>query len=442
MQTPMSSNNIFSPSQAIRSSGSKTFSGRVCEVVDALDKLNDKGSSLIVIGDRGIGKTSFGAQLYNLLSGDHTFLTRIGQQTSFDKKTLFCVWLECQQRMLSLEGALLQLLLSTTPVGGFGKSFYELFPDIFKEDEVLASIEALKDLSSRFLVEQEELQESSDMELKIRVKEAKNKIFATFELVTHRIKKRHPSKDLMIFFDEFDRIDNKTGIGELIKSSNHARYVIIGIADTLEEILQDHLSVERKAREVQLPSLKPSEIDEFFTKCEEEVSDRIKFSSGFRKHVKKYCSGFPFLIQDIGNQAFIHVTKSGNFTKKGVSVIDRGVFEISFQKLLQQDRFRSKTRVLYDALKQERDARFEVLKAVAKSEDKWVSSKQVSRNLPDKIGKVTFHLSRLVSFNLIVESKSKTYKFSSPIYRAIIKFLEDTKGDLPSKLKSIHHSES
>src|SRR5262249_50491977 len=66
-------------------------------------------------------------------------------------------------------------------------------------------------------------------------------------IVTHQVKKRMKRDALLILLDEFDVIENKQGIGSLIKSltSPELKFAVCGIGRDLTDLVTDHASVER-----------------------------------------------------------------------------------------------------------------------------------------------------------------------------------------------------
>ena len=81
------------------------------------------------------------------------------------------------------------------------------------------------------------------------------------------------SKRPIFVFDEFDRIDDadtKERMAETIKLpsdvSPNTTIILAGIADTIQDLLDHHLSVQRSVRQVEIPKMSPHDIKEIVTK--------------------------------------------------------------------------------------------------------------------------------------------------------------------------------
>src|SRR5277367_2912452 len=66
-------------------------------------------------------------------------------------------------------------------------------------------------------------------------------------VVTHQVRNRMKRDALLILLDEFDVIEDKKGLGSLIKSltSSDVKFAICGIGQDLSDLVADHASVER-----------------------------------------------------------------------------------------------------------------------------------------------------------------------------------------------------
>ena len=74
-----------------------------------------------------------------------------------------------------------------------------------------------------------------------------------FDLAVDRIRQEYDVRELLVFLDEFDRVPNPLGMGELIKTSDQCRFAIIGVADNIGRIINDHTSAERKLQDSTFP---------------------------------------------------------------------------------------------------------------------------------------------------------------------------------------------
>ena len=109
---------------------------------------------------------------------------------------------------------------------------------------------------------------------------------------------------VLILLDEFDVIQNKSGIGSLIKSltNSKVKFGICGIARNLTELVDDHQSIERLLEEgaIDVKPMSPEEMRGIFTRAEELYKGRVKFSTSVVDKIVQLSDGYPYLAQLIG----------------------------------------------------------------------------------------------------------------------------------------------
>ena len=85
---------------------------------------------------------------------------------------------------------------------------------------------------------------------------------------------------LLVILDEFDVIENKDGMGSLIKSltTPEVKFAICGIGRDLSDLIHDHASVERLLEQGVLP-VKPMPLEEY-----EQTISRPSDIFGLKRH--------------------------------------------------------------------------------------------------------------------------------------------------------------
>lgn len=123
-------NTLFIPSRAIRSGDLPFFSGRREVLSECLRCLGMAGSHLLIFGERGVGKTSVGWQLLELLAST-TGNVPISSEpsTSSERQSRICIWLECKQDMKDIGGILAALLQESRQL----RSFSSEIPLVYKD---------------------------------------------------------------------------------------------------------------------------------------------------------------------------------------------------------------------------------------------------------------------------------------------------------------------
>jgi len=106
--------NAFQPAREI--DDAKKFAGRKDAVSEAFYSLIADGANIAVVGNRGIGKTSFARQIDNIARGDNTLLQRL--DLSCDKSLDFLtVYLACGNTIKDTHDLLERLLTTSTCLG-------------------------------------------------------------------------------------------------------------------------------------------------------------------------------------------------------------------------------------------------------------------------------------------------------------------------------------
>lgn len=158
-----------------------------------------------------------------------------------------------------------------------------------------------------------------------------NDIVQTFRnfvdaVVVHQVKKRMKRDALLIILDEFDVIENKDGIGSLIKSltTPEVKFAICGIGRDLSDLIHDHASVERLIEQGVLP-VKPMPLPEseaIIRRAEELFKGAIHFESGIGSKIAELGQGYPYFVQLIGKQC-VNEANNRNTTVVNNDVLDK-----------------------------------------------------------------------------------------------------------------------
>lgn len=208
---------VFSPSAPIDDRA--LFAGRIEQVRQVIDVINQKGQHAIIFGDRGVGKTSLANVLASFLpQGTSAFSQRINcdEGDSFNS-----VWHKVFSEVQYQE---------VTKVGGFSNQSQRPRAD------------ADADIISPDVVRRQLTQWSSKTVLPI------------------------------LIIDEFDRVgeDYRSIFADTIKTlSDHAvsaTVILVGVADSVEHLISGHESVQRALVQIKMPRMSKEEIEEIVNK--------------------------------------------------------------------------------------------------------------------------------------------------------------------------------
>lgn len=194
------------------------FAGRAEQIAELFSVVAQSGQHAVVYGERGVGKTSLGLVTSELLRGAHVLTVWATCDVSDDFSS---IW----HKALGDIG-----LASTRHALGFAESVDE-------------SIETASKLLGPGPV--------------------------TPHAVQGALQQITAQNAIAIFVDEFDRFHNRDGralFADTIKALSDrlvpATVVLIGVADSVGELIREHKSVERALVQIQMPRMSPAELAE------------------------------------------------------------------------------------------------------------------------------------------------------------------------------------
>jgi len=203
---------VFSPTAPIDEKA--LFAGRIKQVSEVLAAIAQKGQHAILYGERGVGKTSLANVIADFLGRDKVITPRLNCDSldnfaSVWNKVMDEIWM---QNMVA--------------AAGFGDA---------KKDESYSAKELLGDTINP------------------------DSVRRALTIVS--------TKSLpIIILDEFDRLDEitKRGIADTVKTlSDHsvnATILLVGVADSVDQLIGQHESVERALAQVHMPRMSAAEI--------------------------------------------------------------------------------------------------------------------------------------------------------------------------------------
>ena|GEM_PF-5907301 len=134
-------------------------------------------------------------------------------------------------------------------------------------------------------------------------------IFETFVNLIITISKNllNQNEGLLIAIDEFDLITDSSKMASLIKnlSKNNVKFLISGIAESYNQLLEGHVSVARQFTygRINIAPMSFNEVADLFNLVEENSKKQIRFDESFIKEVKERSSGYPYFVQLFGQLA-------------------------------------------------------------------------------------------------------------------------------------------
>lgn len=217
LELSLEASRVFTPAAPI--DDRTLFAGRLRQVQNVIDAVNQKGQHAIIFGDRGVGKTSLANVLASFFPPGGGPL--IARRINCDKGDSYdSVWLKVFEEIQPGEW---------TKVGGFGGQGNP------------ARADSHADIISP-------------------------------DIVRRQLDKWATNSIPILVIDEFDRIGDsyRAIFADTIKTlSDHAvpaTVVLVGVADSVDQLIAEHESVQRALVQVKMPRMSPDEIKEIITK--------------------------------------------------------------------------------------------------------------------------------------------------------------------------------
>ncbi len=287
----------FSPGQEILEP--HKFAGRKEAIAQAIKALCRLGTSILVYGERGVGKTSF-VEMVKLIAQDQVELIyryklhHLSPQTGFRYKIIS---VQCDADVDNTPKVLQRLITSPEGISGL------IGPRI-------ASIETTtKDNIAINLLKKTISFEASYEEKLIRKEFPEISIYEMFtNLILYIVQYvLEPDEGLLIVIDEFDQLRDTSKMSSLIKtlSKNKVKFLISGIAESYHDLIQHHASIERQLFQgkIKINPMSDDEIRNVFELADINSDGLIKFDKLFIEEVKKRSYGFPYYVQLFGQIA-------------------------------------------------------------------------------------------------------------------------------------------
>jgi len=241
---------VFSPAAPVNEQ--ELFAGRIEQLRKIVDVVNQRGQHAIIFGERGVGKTS----LANIIAG------------LFQSEEFLALKANCDS----------------------SDNFDSSWRKIFSQIKI-----AKKDFSMVFgKPPQTELFDFAEYHETLNPE----KVRQILAMLTDK-------NSLLIVIDEFDRISEqstKTMFADTIKTisdqSIDATLILVGVADSVEELISEHQSVERALVQIRMPRMSQQELNEIFDKGLPKLGMTIDDNA--KRHVTHLSQGLPHYTHLMG----------------------------------------------------------------------------------------------------------------------------------------------
>ena len=227
------------------------FAGRSDQISDVFSVVAQPGQHAVIYGERGVGKTSLAGVTAEMLGSADVVTARATCNASDDFAS---VWRQVLDEIV---------IHSTSPALGFG-------------DRQEGSSRSASDLLGSDPV-------------------TPNAVRRALESVTQL-------GQLVIFVDEFDRLrdaESRVLFADTIKTLSDrvvdVTIFLIGVADSVGELIREHRSIERALAQIHMPRMTPAELSEIATRGI--ATARMEIAGGAVKKITTLSQGLPHYTQ-------------------------------------------------------------------------------------------------------------------------------------------------
>ena len=374
------------------------FAGRQHVIEDIRGELQAPGRQVAIYGERGAGKTSLAVLLYFFAGYDdeHVYVFRCHDGARFDD--ICSSLLTDAGYSLSVNGVQAETGRSGTGrLGPFGGS-----------------------VSRRTTVTYRAVRASQTI--------TPNKMLDAF------CKRRR-----LLIIDEFDRVKDaqtKTRIAEMIKHFSDARsetkIVIVGVAETLNDLIGRHESLSRSLAQMGLPRMDEPELADIIARGSQHTG--ATFNESVARKIVLLADGFPHFVHLLCLYASLYAGESLRSDDQCMTRVRNREYHLGLQSAIaKSEHSLQETYELAVVTTRRKSDIYELtLSATALSEERDVQVRELARHAsyltstqlrPEKFYNALGGLIKAERGGVLTKVRDGYYKFTNPLMRPYVRFL-------------------
>ena len=291
--------NAFQPASEVDDPA--RFAGRGAQVRQLADSLHANGSVPLIFGDRGLGKSSLALQVRRIAMGDVDLLAHLNaERLALPEQSRYLTFLvTCTEATRSFSDLLQALVNAAESIDNVpdtkGARASQLVDRTTKRKLTLKVVEY--ESSTRYQVESARLS-YQDLNLEEKLVQLCELLTATY------------GQPVLFIIDEIDRMGETTGLASFLKavSGLYLKFLLVGIASSVADLLGDHQSLERRLIPVRVPLMTQVELGQIATKAQAYLRENqidIGFSDRAVVALARVAAGFPWFVHVLGQQVLI-----------------------------------------------------------------------------------------------------------------------------------------
>jgi energy-coupling factor transporter ATP-binding protein EcfA2 len=297
--------NAFLPSAGIEDP--HRFAGRRDQIKELTNALYSEGSVPLILGQRGLGKSSLALQMSRIAKGDVELLTELELERLAlgPERQFMTFFVSCTDATKNLTG-LLQLMINAVEAQKFelAKGHQDKF--------------AVVDKTTRRSLSLKLFTAETTKKYEVAMSELNTKKFSNTEKLVHLTETLTDiyGQPVLFIVDEIDRIAPIKGLASFLKShsSSILKFALVGIGANQGELISDHASIHRQIMTVMVKPMSQEELESIVERTEEYLTENdepFEFSPDARKRLARVAAGFPWFVHVIGQSALLLADDAG-----------------------------------------------------------------------------------------------------------------------------------
>ena len=402
--------NAFSPAQEI--SKPELFVGRKEELKSGMLALNNSGSFLSIYGLRGVGKSSIAHQISIIASGNEILPRALGLKKYIPNKGFKYItyYIKCDKFIANVFDLIKRIL--------FGDDINPSLFSLTKSGErKLDSFKKVVEMQGSIGIAGNKLATKGQEEELFKTY-ISDDIVQQFKQILGTIQKDNQSRSgILIIIDEFDTLRDKSGFSSIIKtcSSSFVKFGVVGIANTITELVEDHASIGRQIEPIEINRMPEYELLEILTKAEYLVDREIVFDEHAKNIIVKRAEGFPYFVHLLGRESMIIAFERNQKT------IDSNVIDELGEKIT-NGRLKTIYEDIYHSAVKSSPQREILLKAFSECDSDEIFSEEIYRLTKDLTVTNPSQLMKELTAPdkgspILIKIREKYYRFSDPVFK-------------------------
>jgi hypothetical protein len=292
----------FHPAIAIRDA--ELFAGRTQQIRQIIEALHMDGQCVAIHGDRGVGKTSLAWQAWFLSMGEDKLLRdhALGDWAIPHDETYVPFYVACSDQTPDVEAILKRVCVLIA-------HYMASFPD----EHAMADRSIRQKVSFKFF--EHETTSTLYGKPKGPLLDPTLGTEEQFHVLVQQLKDATGDR-VLIILDELDRVGSLSGLASFVRSfsSETIKFILVGCARDVADLIGEHRSIERIVAPVALPRMRAQELMKIVTRATIALHQSgliFQFTERFVQKLVSIAGGFPWLVHLVCHDALMRAEDDG-----------------------------------------------------------------------------------------------------------------------------------